>query len=94
MRQDKIDFLDFSNPEVAKLPSPLKAVLGGKQVGFRYLHPLRVDPSAQVRFTLLTHNLLFRSFDLPLSLIHVLKRPVSIISVSNSLSSVQKMRAH
>jgi hypothetical protein len=49
--QETIDFLDFSEPEASKVPSPLKAVLGGKQVGFRYLHPLKSDASSQVRYS-------------------------------------------
>ena len=50
-KQETIDFLDFSGPEASKVPSPLKAVLSGKQVGFRYLHPLKSEPSSQVGYT-------------------------------------------
>ncbi|KIM22658.1 hypothetical protein M408DRAFT_28569 [Serendipita vermifera MAFF 305830] len=44
---EEIEFIAFSSPEVAKMSSPLKAVLGGKQIGFRYLHPLNANASSQ-----------------------------------------------
>ncbi|KAG8814276.1 hypothetical protein FRC17_001219 [Serendipita sp. 399] len=44
---EEIDLESFSQPDIAH-PSPLKAVHGGKQLGFRYVHPLNGHPSVQL----------------------------------------------
>ncbi|KAG8821034.1 hypothetical protein FRC17_009940 [Serendipita sp. 399] len=43
---EEIDLKSFSQPGIAH-SSPLKAVHGGKQLGFRYVHPLDGHPSVQ-----------------------------------------------